>query len=83
MATRKASTATKPAHLRVEIRLPGGRAAKVFTSLGPARQGSVIDLPEQEAQSLIDADRAVLSNKPFDVAELAGTYRPEQRFEEQ
>jgi len=80
VTTARKPSAKKPAHLRVEIRLQGGPAAKVFTSLGPARQGSVIDLPAVEAEGLIDADRAVLTNKPFNVVPLEGTYRQEQSF---
>lgn len=66
---------------KVEIRIKGGPNAKVFTTLGPARQGSVVMLPAAEADALIEAERAVLSDKELLVRPLEGALELEQDFE--
>ena len=56
MAEKKQPT---EAVMRIRVRLPGGRNAKLFTTRGPAVNGSVVDLPEDEAQRFCDRELAL------------------------
>ncbi len=44
---------------RIKVRLGGDKNAKLFTSCGPAVNGSVIDLPTDEARRFCDLELAL------------------------
>ena len=52
--------AAKPATLRIKLKLSRA-GSKAFTSAGPFCSGSIIELPEAEAQMFIDRAQAVVS----------------------
>ena len=46
---------------RIKVKLPGDKQAKLFTSCGPAVNGSIIDLPTEEAARFCELELAIPS----------------------